>query len=202
MADTLSACHECDLLQVLPDPYHGLMRVQCSRCGAELHQHHAQEHEKPLALMLAVTILFILANSFPIIGIESAGLEQSATILGAVESLWKEHMKLVAGLVLFTTLIAPGLEILALTTILACLQFRWRPPGLRTLMRIAVRSRPWSMVEVFVMGVLVSVVKLSHLATIYTGIALWSYGILILLFAGAMSMLNPQALWGEIRPNE
>jgi len=202
MADTLSACHECDLLQVLPDPHHGLMRVQCSRCGAELHQHHAQEHEKPLALMLAVTILFILANSFPIIGIESAGLEQSATILGAGESLWKEHMKLVAGLVLFTTLIAPGLEILALTTILACLQFRWRPPGLRTLMRIAVRSRPWSMVEVFVMGVLVSVVKLSHLATIYTGIALWSYGILILLFAGAMSMLNPQALWGEIRPNE
>jgi paraquat-inducible protein A len=58
------------------------------------------------------------------------------------------------------------------------------------------------MVEVFVMGVLVSVVKLSHLAHIYAGIALWSYGILILLFAGAMSMLNPQALWAEIKPNE
>ena len=201
MADTLSACHECDLLQVLPDP-HDSKRVKCSRCGAELHQHHVLDHEKPLALMFAVTILFILANSFPIIGIETAGLEQSATILGAVGSLWDEHMKMVAGLVLFTTLIAPGLEIVALTTLLACLQFRWHPPGLRTLMRIAVRSRPWSMVEVFVMGVLVSVVKLSHLAHIYAGIALWSYGILILLFAGAMSMLNPQALWSEIKPNE
>lgn len=201
MADTVTACHECDLLQALP-PYSGATQVKCVRCGAEMHQHLAVDHEKPLALMLAVTTLFILANSFPIIGIETAGLEQSATILGAVESLWKEHMKLVAGLVLFTTLIAPGLEIVALTAILACLQFKCRPPGLRTLMRIAVRSRPWSMVEVFVMGVLVSVVKLSHLAHIYTGIALWSYGLLILLFAGAMSLINPQALWAEIKPHE
>ena len=69
-------------------------------------------------------------------------------------------------------------------------------------MRVAVRSRPWSMVEVFVMGVLVSVVKLSHLAHIYAGVALWSYGLLILLFAAAMSLLNPQALWAEIKPND
>jgi len=201
MADNLSACLECDLLQVLPHS-NDSKRVKCSRCGAELHQHHALNHEKPLALMFAVSILFVLANSFPIIGIETAGLEQSATILGAVKSLWDEQMKLVAGLVLFTTLIAPGLEIIALTGLLACLHLKWRPRGLRTLMRIAVRSRPWSMVEVFVMGVLVSVVKLSHLAHIYAGIALWSYGILILLFAGAMSLINPQALWSEIKPNE
>ncbi|MEY4684425.1 MAG: hypothetical protein RLZ25_884 [Pseudomonadota bacterium] len=201
MVETLSACHECDLLQLLPD-VPGLTQAKCARCGAEMHQHQPLDHEKPLALMLAVTILFILANSFPIIAIETAGLHQSATILGAVQSLWQENMKLVAGLVLFTTLIAPGLEILALTALLVCLQFKLRPSGLRTLMRIAVRSRPWSMVEVFVMGVLVSVVKLSHLAQIYTGIALWSYGLLILLFAGAMTLVNPQALWAEIKPDE
>ncbi len=201
MAELLSACHECDLLQVIP-VLPGSTRVKCARCGAELHHHQPVDHERPLALMLAVTILFFLANNFPIIGIETAGIEQSTTILGAVQSLWHEHMRLVAGLVLFTTLIAPGLEIMALTLLLICLQFRLRPPGLRTLMRVAVRSRPWSMVEVFVMGVLVSVVKLSHLAHIYAGVALWSYGLLILLFAAAMSLLNPQALWAEIKPND
>lgn len=201
MADALSACHECDLLQVIPEAQ-GSRRFKCSRCGAELHHHHTLDHERPLALLLAVSILFVLANSFPIISIETAGIEQSTTILGAVQGLWQEHMKLVAGLVLFTTLIAPGLEIIALTILVACLQFRLRPPGLRTLMRVAVRSRPWSMVEVFVMGVLVSVVKLSHLAHIYAGVALWSYGLLILLFAAAMSLLNPQALWSEIKPND
>ena len=201
MADDLSSCHECDLLQVIPELPRS-QRVKCCRCGAELHHHQPVDHERPLALMLAVTILFFLANSFPIIGIETAGIEQSTTILGAVHSLWQEHMRLVAGLVLLTTFVAPGLEIMALTVLLACLQFHLRPPGLRTLMRVAVRSRPWSMVEVFVMGVLVSVVKLSHLAHIYAGIALWSYGLLILLFAGAMSLLNPQALWAEIKPDD
>lgn len=201
MADTLSACHECDLLQLIPEQT-GITRLKCSRCGAELHHHQSVDHEKPLALMMAVSILFLVANSFPIIGIETAGIEQSTTILGAVQCLWQEHMRLVAGLVLFTTLIAPGLEIMALTVLLTCLQFHLRPPGLRSLMRVAVRSRPWSMVEVFVMGVLVSVVKLSHLAQIYAGIALWSYGLLILLFAAAMSLVNPQALWAEIKPDE
>ena len=201
MADNLSACHECDLLQVHPDHFVDA-GIRCVRCGAELHQHYPADPEKPLALMMAATILFVIANSHPIIAIESAGLEQSATILGAVESLWKDHMEFVAGLVLFTTFIAPGLEILALTSILTCIHYRLHPPGLRILMRIAVNSRPWSMVEVFVMGVLVSVVKLSHLAHIYTGIALWSYGLLILLFAGAMSHLNPQALWAKIKPDE
>lgn len=201
MNSPLASCHECDLLQVLPADALVKTSLRCSRCGAPIHGQSQANHATPLALILAAFILFIVANCYPIISIETAGIVRSATILGAVQSLWEEDMPLVAGLVLVTTLLAPAIELLGLTIILACIQFGWRSNGLRVLMGLAVRSRPWSMVEVFVMGVLISVVKISHLANISPGPALWSYGLLILVFSAALANVDSQALWEEIEPD-
>ena len=198
--DSLLICHECDLLQTLPGAdEHALLT--CSRCGASLHGKEPTNLELPLALLWTVVILFTIANLFPIISIETTGMHRSASIIGAVRTLWDEDMKLVSALVFTTTVLAPGLEIAALTTILSCIHFKKQPQGLRLLMHITTRSRPWSMVEVFVLGVLVSVVKLSHLAHISAGIALWSYGALILLFAAATANLEPRLLWARLNPD-
>lgn len=194
----LVSCHECDLLQHLPLNASADSKFRCHRCGAPFHGQGRTDHTIALALMLTTVILFIIANSYPIISIETAGMVRSATILGAVHSLWLENMRFVSGLVLFTTILAPSIEMLAMTAILACIRFKWRPQGLRLLMRLAVRSRPWSMLEVFVMGVLISVVKLSHLAHIAPGPALWSYGALILVFAAALANVDSHALWEDL----
>ena len=197
MSQTLIACHLCDLLQALPAK-RSRGPVRCARCGSELYRSNPPGIESSLALMWAVSFLFVMANAFPIMTLESQGLGNSASLLDAVETLWDEKSRAVSVLVFLTTFLAPSLEILALTTILTCLHAGLRPPWLVALMRIAVFSRPWSMVEVFMLGVLVAVVKLSHLAHITPGIALWCYGAMILVFAAAMTHLDRHALWHRL----
>lgn len=198
LPDSVVVCLECDLLQSLPESPVNEELLTCCRCGSPLHHQENGSLEVPLALMWAVAILFTIANVFPIISLDASGIHRSASIIEAVQTLWQEDMQLVSVLVLTTTVLAPGLEILALTTLLTCIHWRIYPPGLHTLLHMTAHCRPWSMVEVFVLGVLVSVVKLSHLAHISAGIALWSYAGVILLFAAASAHLEPKSLWAQL----
>ena len=170
----------------------------CPRCGAELYRNSPGGLARTLALLVASAIVFLIANAFPIVSIETQGHHVASSLFGAVRTLWREDMPLVAGLVLATTILAPAFEIFTLSFILAAVLSGLRIPMLPRVLRLAVATRPWSMVEVFMLGVLVSVVKLSHLAHIAPGIALWSYGALILLFAAAMSTLDTHALWDRV----
>lgn len=191
------ACHECDLLQrEIPLPAGGTAR--CPRCGATLYRNNPGGLDRALALLLAAAILFILANVFPIVAIETQGTRNATTLLGAVMSLWSEDMPMVAGLVFFTTLLAPAFELFTLIFILVAVRLGFRAGPLPAVLRAVLGTRPWSMVEVFMLGVLVAVVKLSHLAHIEPGVALWSYGALILIFAAAMACFDAHALWNRL----
>lgn len=170
----------------------------CPRCGAELYRDNPNGPQRALALLIACALLFFVANVFPIVSIETQGIRRSASLFSAVQTLWDEDMAAVAGLVFVTTLLAPAFEIFTLIFILCAAQLGWRLPGLAPLLRLAVATRPWSMVEVLMLGVLVSVVKLAHLAHITPGIALWSYGALIVLFAAAMATLDTHELWERL----
>jgi paraquat-inducible protein A len=193
----LIACHECDLLQRVITLEPGGEAI-CPRCGAELYRDNPHGPQRTLALLLASAVAFGLANAFPIVSIDTQGLQRSASLFSAVHTLWDEEMPIVAVLVFVTTLLAPAFEIFALIFILSAVILGWRLPGLAHLLRLAVATRPWSMVEVLMLGVLVSVVKLSHLAHITPGIALWSFGALIMLFAAAMASLDTHDLWERL----
>jgi paraquat-inducible protein A len=193
----LIACPECDLLQRrIPLPPGGA--AACPRCGATLYRHSPGGLDRALALLIASAILFLLANAFPIAGIETQGNRNATTLFGAVLALWDQDMPLVAGLVLFTTILAPAFELFTLIAILAAARGGVRLPALPGVLRWVLAARPWSMVEVFMLGVLVAEVKLSHLAHISPGVALWSYAALILLFAAAMANFEPRELWDRL----
>lgn len=196
-AHALIACHDCDLLQ-REIPLAAGATAYCPRCGAELYRNQPDSLTRSTALLLAAAITFLVANVFPIISLDSQGQHSSTTLLSAVETLWREDMPIVALLVLVTTILAPAFEIFTLLFILSFTHcgLRWR--GLKPLLRMALATRPWSMVEVFMLGVLVSVAKLAHLAHISPGIALWSYVALILLFAAAMATLDSRELWARM----
>ena len=127
---------------------------------------------------MGAAVLFLIANAFPIVGLEAAGHHSSTTLFGAVRQLYDDDMTSVAGLVFTTTILMPGLEIAALLYLLLPLKLGRVPRGLPAVFRLVHAVRPWGMVEVFMLGTLVALVKLAALASVVPGIALWSFVVL------------------------
>jgi paraquat-inducible protein A len=194
---TLIACHECDLLQrEVPLPQGGVAR--CGRCGAELYRSHPDSLERTLAFTAAAVVLFAIANSFPIVGLKLQGQLIQTSLFHTVKTLYDEDMKSVAALVFVTTMLMPALELLAMTWLLLPLRLGRAPLGFALVFRTLQAVRPWGMVEVLMLGVLVSMVKLAHLATLVPGIALWSFGALMLLLAAVAATFDPRELWARM----
>jgi paraquat-inducible protein A len=196
-AVALIACHDCDLLQrerVLPPG--GVAR--CGRCGAELYRNRPDTLERALAYTLAALVLFGLANGFSIVGLEVGGDLVQTTLFGAVRSLYEQQMRMVSAVVFLTTILTPLTELAALIYLLLPLKFNRAPPGAALVYRTLNLAHEWSMVEVFMLGVLVALVKLSHIAAVVPGIALWSFGGLMLFLAAATSAFDPRMLWEKL----
>ncbi len=192
----LVACHECDLLQrEAPLPAGGLVR--CVRCGAELYRSHPHGLERSLAFALAALAVFVIANAFPIIGLAINGDLIQATLFGTVRALYDSEMKLVAALVFVTTMATPTIALGAMIYLMAPLRCGQVPPGFAGVFRLFHLVEPWGMIEVFMVGILVALVKLMHIASIVPGIALWSFGVLIMLFAAAVASFDPRSLWAQ-----
>jgi paraquat-inducible protein A len=195
--DSLIACHECDLLQQeVSLPRGGMAR--CHRCNAQLYRSHPRGLERALAFALAALVMFVICNAFPIIGLEVAGEIAEATLFGTVRAVYQDRMWLVAGLILFTTILAPLAHILAMLYVLLPLRWERRPHRPELVLRLLTGVRQWGMIEVFVLGILVALVKLNSMAAVIPGIALWSFGALMILFTAASVAFDPRQVWARI----
>jgi len=193
----LVACHDCDLLQREPLlPQGGVAR--CRRCGATLLHSHPQSSERALAFTLGALFLFVLANLFPIVGLKLSGDFIQTSLLGAAQVMYDNDMRLVAGLVLVTTFAAPLAQMLAMVYLLLPACLGRRPPLARQVFRGMTLVQPWGMLEVFVLGILVSLVKLAHLAAVVPGVALWSFGGTMMLMAAATAAFDTRDLWTRL----
>lgn len=190
----LIACHECDLLQreILLPPGR---RVLCARCGAELYRSAHKSIDHTFAFTLTAAVVFFLANLFPIIGLEIQGTRNDTTLLTAVFALWNQEMRLVATLVLVTTFLVPAIEISVMIHLLFGLKRGRVPAGFTGIMRVLQGINPWGMVEVFILGVIVALVKLTHYGNLIPGIALWSFGVLTVLLASIASSFDRRDAW-------
>ncbi|MBL8484319.1 MAG: paraquat-inducible protein A [Rhodocyclaceae bacterium] len=191
---TLLACPHCDLLQYetsLPPQ----ATARCARCAAPLYRRVKSGHERTLAYVAAAAVCFVLANVFPLVALEASGQRNSTTLLGAIADLLGQDMELVAGLVFVTIWLAPLLQLAGLAyVLLARLQAR-RAAAEIVVLRLLAAIRPWSMVEVFVLGTLVALAKLVHMAQVVPGVALWSLAGLMGLLAAALNTFDEHAYW-------
>jgi len=194
---SLIACHECDLLQrETPVPQGGVAR--CRRCGALLYRNKADSFDRTLAYTLGAAVLFVIANLCPIVGLEAQGNRTSTTLIGTVRTLYDTDMTSVAALVFVTTILMPVLDIGAMLYMLLPLKLGRVPRGLPAVFRLVQAVRPWGMVEVFMLGTLVALTKLAALAAVVPGIALWSFGALMLLVSAAAASFDSRALWARV----
>jgi paraquat-inducible protein A len=189
----LIACRECDaLLRKPPRAEH--VNTRCPRCGAALSRSSAAHVERIAALALAALIAFSIAQAFPIVELDLNGVTSQTTLMGAIVALWSQQMEVVAALVFCSTILFPLVELVALLYILMPIRAGVVPPGFNQVLRAIQFVRPWSMIEVLTLGILVTVVKMSSLARAIPEAALFAFGGLTLMLA-VVVMFDPSALW-------
>lgn len=194
----LIACRECDqLLREIPLLPGGI--ACCSCCGAPLFRNSPESLDRTLALVLAATVLFIIANVYPILGIEIQGTRNATNLFGAVHALWDQEMRSISLLVFVTTILVPAIELSLLTYLLLPLRLQHVPAGIAMILRTLQSVKPWGMVEVFMLGVLVALVKLTDSSSIIPGVALWSFGGLTLMLAAVAASFNPRDVWAHLK---
>jgi len=194
---SLVACPHCDLLQSLPALQPG-ESARCPRCNEELWRRQEDSLDRPLALTLAAALLYVVANSVPMLGLTVVGREAFTTVFGGADHLWNAGWQSVAVLVLFTVVVAPGLQLGLMLSILIGAR-RERPPRwVGTLLRYYEVVSEWSMLEVMILGVLVALIKIAELAKVIPGLALFVLGGLIFLIAAVGASFDPKNVWDRV----
>jgi paraquat-inducible protein A len=190
------ACHECDALQRTPHLIEGI--VSCRRCGAVLYRTRVNSLDLALALVLTSLVLFVVANINPIVGLDVQGTVTVTNLARAVTVLWGQGVEPVSALVCITTILVPAIELSAMLYLLLPLKFGVTPRYGNTMLRIIQFTRPWGMIEVLILGIMVSLVKLAHMAHVIPGIALWTYAALVVVLAALAAVFDPRDVWTRI----
>jgi paraquat-inducible protein A len=191
------ACHECDLLVRIDEPaMHA--RANCPRCGHTLAVYVPDGLTKTLAFSIAAAMLLVFSNSFPFLSLEASGIEQVMTLPRTAYVLYLDGYWTIALLVMLPIIGIPALMVVAMMALAIQLN-RGKPAGwLVPTARFLFFLNPWSMVEVFVIGVMVSLIKIGHMAHVVLGIAFWSYVAFALCFIAALTNLDRLHLWRQI----
>ena len=172
----LAACHMC--LKLAPADVH-----QCPRCGSAMHLRKHDSLQRTLALLITACLLYIPANLYPIMYTDSLGSAEASTIMGGVVLLINLGSAPVALVIFIFSVIVPSAKLMAMFYLVWSVQ-RQSPIDRRkrsTLYRITEFVGKWSMVDIFVVTILVALVQLGGLLTIQPGIA-------ALLFAGVVTI--------------
>ncbi|HDZ8877329.1 paraquat-inducible protein A [Aeromonas dhakensis] len=192
-----TACEECDLLVPATTLAVG-EASSCPRCGHTLSRHLPEQERRPIAYGFAAIIMFVLSNAFTFMSFSAKGVGQEMTFLQCITTLVDQGY-LFLGAVLSLTLI--GLPLVYMGSIMLVL---WRVDkdlhsnALRSLGRLLCRIKPWLMVDVFLIGVLISLVKLMGMADIKMGLSFWAFVGYTLLLIKMISSLDRMWLWQRL----
>ena len=195
--NNLTACGECDALQrEVPLPPRGI--AYCARCGAELYRHHPAGLDLTLAFVLAATIAFLVAANYPLINLDARGLRTSATLYQTAVALASWEMSSVALLVMATTIFMPTVQLVGMLYMLVPLRFGIVPDHVHWAFRLVNWAQPWAMVEVYLLGALVSLVRLTQVAEVTPGLGIFGVGAYVLLLAAAVASFEPRDFWRRV----
>jgi len=168
--------------------------ASCTRCRAVLARHTAFAPREWLALTLAALVVFAIANAYPVASMAVGGMTRSATLLDAVAATWRQGHAAVALMSALSAFAVPLLQLLVLAWTLLPLASGRRPPGFVLAVRMLDWLRPWSMVPVFLLGVVVAVVKLADMAAVSAEAGLWGFAALTVLLT-ILGRLDSHTLW-------
>jgi paraquat-inducible protein A len=190
----LCVCHCCGGLSRLDGEGH---EMRCRRCGAALHLRKPDSVARTWAFLIAAYILYVPANVLPMMRTGSMFGAQADTIMSGVVYLWHSGSWHIALVVFIASIVVPLAKMFSLTYLLISVQLGWTHRSLeRTkLYRILEFVGPWSMLDVFVVMILVALVQLKSLASIQPGLAVAAFGGVVVLTMFAAMAFDPRLLW-------
>lgn len=168
--------------------------ARCTRCGGELYRQRRLDVDAMLALTLTALLVLLVANLYPIVSMTLQNSEREATLLGAVLVTYDTGVALVAVLAALTVFLFPLIQLLLLLHVLIAVRLGEAVAQFVPVMHVLRAMQPWSMVEVFMLGVLVSVVKLTSLSEIRPGVGLWAFALLTILLT-VINSFDLDELW-------
>jgi len=193
----LLGCHVCGLVSRSPSAGG---HAACGRCGATLHSRKPYSIGRTWALLLAAALLYIPANALPVMQTTTLFGSQEDTILSGVAYLWTSGSWPLAIVVFVASITVPLLKIIALTVLVVSTQRRtaWRPLERTRLYRVIEIIGRWSMLDIYVVTVLVALVHLQGLATIQAGPGAVAFGAVVVLTMLASLSFDPRLIWDSI----
>ena len=196
MSDKI-ACHGCDLLVNVAALKDGESAF-CPRCGCFLTRMRADAYSRVLAFASAGLIFLVLANSYPFLSLSSSGLESIMTLRQTPGALWANGMPEVAVVVAAFIIVIPATVLLLMLVLSIPLDQGRYHPWLAPIAKGVFLAQNWSMVEVFIIGVIVSLVKIAALATVVIGLSFWAYAAFAICFTLAVASLDRYQCWERI----
>lgn len=193
-SEGLISCHSCHYLCRRPQTSQA---INCPRCGARLHLRKPNSLARTWALVLGAIIFYIPANLLPVTVVVSLGKAQADTIMSGVIYFIHSGMWPIALVIFVASVFVPMLKLLILILLLISVQRKstWRQKDRTRLYRITEIIGRWSMVDIFVVTILVALVNLGALATISAGMgALFFGGVVVITMLAAMSF-DPRLIW-------
>jgi paraquat-inducible protein A len=190
----LLICHDCHLLNPVRSDVH---KQFCTRCGGHLHARRPNSLARTWALLITAAVLYIPANLLPIMTVNSLGKGQSDTIMSGVIELVNYGMIPVAAVVFVASILVPTFKLVGITLLLYSVQ-RHQPMSARQrvlMYRFIEWIGRWSMLDIFVIAILVALVNFGSLASIEPGYGAVAFASVVVLTMLAALTFDPRLIW-------
>jgi paraquat-inducible protein A len=196
----LIGCHSCNLVSRVPAAHEHHVAAVCPRCGAALHARKPESLARTWALVIAAGICYVPANLLPIMKVTSLGSVQADTILSGVIYLTVHGMWPLALVVFIASVFVPLAKMIILVSLLISVQRRsqWRPVDRTRLYRLTEAVGRWSMVDIYVVTIMVALVKLGNLATIEAQAGAVFFGAVVVITMFAAMTFDPRLIWDNL----
>lgn len=193
----LVRCHDCSLLVAAH-------LETCPRCGAHLHLRKPDSLGRTAALVLAALILYLPANLLPITVTTALGTRQADTILSGVIYFMQTGSWEIASVIFIASVFVPFAKLVILILLLVSVRFRWRwrPRDRTVLYRLTELVGRWSMVDIYVVTILVALVRLGAVATIEAGPAAVYFAAVVVLTMFAAESFDPRLIWDALEEEQ
>lgn len=193
-SDELISCHECDHLHRFVEIPSGA-KASCEHCGSVLYRNIPNSLNRAIALYLTSLILFIVANGFPFLSLTLGGRVVDNVLISGGWAMYEMGMGELGFLIFLTSIGFPFICIIGMLYILIPIRFGVLPPATGKVYRLVNVVTPWSLVSVFMLGVLISIVKLQDIANVIIGASFFALCALLMIYAAARANFDPRVIW-------